>query len=217
LNDEQRTKELYYRAHKYLALLGVPIVFYVVAVSHRFVELWIGPNLTMLAFPLSVLLVVNYINLATGPGFLIFAGKGNLRPGIRSAMLGLILNVILSLGLIYKFGFAGAVIGTSVSLITASVYFISLFHGITEYSLFRVFRESYLKTICGSVVGLSLALTIHPVRRSSWHGLIETGLVFGAAYVVAILLSRFLDEYDWGKIESIMPIAKRMRRAGLVA
>jgi O-antigen/teichoic acid export membrane protein len=217
LNDELRTKELYYRAHKYLALLGVPLVCYVVAVSHRFVELWIGPNLTMLALPLSVLLVVNYLNLATGPGFLIFAGKGNMRPGIQSAMLGVILNVILSLGLIYKFGFAGAVVGTSISLIVASAYFMSLFHRITEYSLFRVFRESYFKTICSSAVGLCLALTIRPVRRASWLGLAETGVVFGVSYVVAILLSRFLDEYDREKIESIMPIAKRMRRAGLVA
>src|SRR5258708_22621017 len=67
LGDESRTKELYYRSHKYLALGGVPVVCFVAAVSHRFVELWLGPNLTMIALPLSVLLAVNFFNLATGP------------------------------------------------------------------------------------------------------------------------------------------------------
>ncbi len=119
LGDETRMRELYYRTHKYLALFGVPIVCYVAAVSNRFVELWIGPDLKIIALPLSVLVVVNFFNLATGPGFLIFAGSGYMRPGIQSAILGVVLNVVLSLGLIYKFGFAGAVLGTASSLILA--------------------------------------------------------------------------------------------------
>ena len=97
LGDEARLKELHYRAHKYLAVCGVPFVAFVVAVSRRFVELWVGPNLVMIAFPLSVLVVVNFLNLVTGPGFLRLAGKGDLKPGIQSAMVGMVLNVVLSL------------------------------------------------------------------------------------------------------------------------
>src|SRR5208282_2921426 len=129
--------ELYYRSHKYLALFGVPVVCYVVAISHRFVELWLGPSLTIIALPLSVLLLVNFLNLATGPGFLIFAGSGYMRPGVQSAIMGIVLNVFLSLGLIYKFGFAGAVLGTSSAIIIASAYFISMFHRRTHYSVSR--------------------------------------------------------------------------------
>jgi len=217
LGDEMRMKELYYRAHKYLALCGVPLVCFVVAISRRFVELWIGPSLEMIALPLSVLLVVNFLNLATGPGFLILAGKGYLKPGIQSATVGIVLNVILSFGLIYKFGFAGAVVGTSVSLVVASGYFMSLFYRSTGYSFARVLRESYLKTISCSVLVLSVILTVRPVRSASWLGLAGTGAVFAAFYGVAILLSRFLDEYDWMKIESLVPMAKHVRKVSLVA
>lgn len=217
LSDALRTKELYYRAHKYLALCGVPLVFYVAAISHRFVELWIGPNLGMIALPLSVLLIVNFLNLATGPGFLIFAGKGNMRPGIQSAVLGVVLNVILSLVLIYKFGFAGAVVGTSVSLISASAYFVFLFHRITGYSFLRVLRESYLKPIACSILCLSMILTVGSAKNSSWFGLAEIAIIFAGLYCITILLSRFLDEYDWRKIESVLPIAKRVRRADYIA
>ena len=51
-----------------------------------------------------------------------------MQPGIQSAILGSSSMSSLSLGLIYKFGFAGAVLGTSVSLIVASGYFMLLFH-----------------------------------------------------------------------------------------
>jgi len=217
LGDESRMKELYYRTHKYLALCGVPAVCYVVAISSRFVELWIGPSMKMIALPLSVLLVVNYFNLATGPGFLILAGKGDMKPGIQSAILGVVMNVILSLGLIYKFGFAGAVLGTSVSLIIASGYFMMLFHRRTGYLISRVLQESYWKPILCSVLVLTVLLAIRPAKDLSWAGLAATGIVFGIFYAVAILLCRFFDEYDWSKIESIMPVARVARRLSRIA
>lgn len=212
LGDESRTRELYYRSHKYLALLGVPLVCYVVAISNRFVTLWIGPSMRMIALPLSVLLIVNFLNLATGPGFLIFAGIGYLRPGIQSATLGIMLNVLLSFGLIYKFGFAGAVLGTSTSLIVASTFFITLFHRHTGYSFARVLQESYWKPVGCAVLVLVGILTIHPARNSSWFGLAAIGVVYGILYSVTILLSGFFDSYDWSKIESFIPMVRHARR-----
>ncbi len=217
LGDESRTKELYYRAHKYLALCGVPAVCYVVGVSHRFVDLWIGPALKMIAVPLAILVVVNFVNLATGPGFLILAGRGDMKPGIQSATVGMTLNVVLSLALIYRYGFAGAVVGTSVSLTVASIYFILLFHRKTGYSIWRVVGESYLKPVLCSAAALFVTLAIRLVNGNSWLGLAEMGLLFGILYMVCILLSRFLDEYDWAKIESIIPMARHARRARLFA
>ncbi|MBZ5666306.1 MAG: oligosaccharide flippase family protein [Acidobacteriia bacterium] len=217
LGDEARIKELYFRTHKYLALCGVPVICYVVAISNRFVELWIGSSMKLIALPLSVILIVNFVNLTTGPGFLIFAGKGDMKPGIQSAMLGVVLNVVLSLGLIYKFGFAGAVLGTSVSLIAAAAFFIVTFHRRTGYSVLRVFAEGYLKPILCSVLLLSVLLALHSMKDLSWFGLVALGVIFATLYVVAILLSAFFDDYDWNKIESFIPgvrIARRMIRIG---
>jgi O-antigen/teichoic acid export membrane protein len=212
LGDASRMRELYYRSHKYLALCGVPAVCYVVAVSGRFTELWLGSSMRMLAIPLSVLLIANFVNLATGPGFLIFAGSGYMRPGIQSALLGLALNVVLSLGLIYKFGFAGAVLGTSVSLILASGYFMLIFHRRTGYSVSRVLEEGYFKPILCSVPLLAMLLAIPATKVLSWFGLAATGVAFGACYAVSILLSQFFDEYDWSRIERLLPVARHARR-----
>jgi O-antigen/teichoic acid export membrane protein len=214
LGDESRMKELYYRAHKYLALFGVPVVCYVVVVSKRFVELWIGSNLKVIALPLSVLLVASFFNLATGPGFFIFAGSGYLKPGIQSALLGMILNVVLSLALIYKFGFTGAVLGTSISLTVAAIFFLYVFHRRTGY-LFLPMVESYLKPVFCSVVPLTALFVVRPAL--SWFGLVAVGIVFGMLYSTAILLSGFLDEYDWSRIETLLPMARYARKIGWTA
>jgi O-antigen/teichoic acid export membrane protein len=217
LQDDSRMRELYYRSQKYLALCGVPVVCYVVAVSSRFIQLWLGPSMSMISLPLSVLLVTNFVNLASGPGFLIFAGSGFMKPGIKSALFGIVLNVVLSLVLIYEFGFTGAVVGTSVSLILASGYFMSMFHRHTGYSFSRVLVESYLKPILCSIAILAALLTIRPTKDLLWFGLAGMGAVFGILYAGAILLSRFFDDYDWNKIQSFLPMARYLRRISRIA
>ena len=217
LGDQSRMRELYHRSHKYLALFGIPAVLYLAAISHRFVELWLGSALTMVALPLSVLVLVNFVNLASGPGFLILAGCGDTEPGVRSATLGIVLNVVLSFALIYKFGFAGAVLGTSVSLLVASGYFMLLFHRHTGYSLSRVIVESYLKPVLISVFVLGTIFVIRPTATMSWFALAAAGIIFGGAYCLIILLSGFFDDYDWTKLESYLSVARYARRVARLA
>jgi len=212
LGDERRVKELFYRAHKYLALAGVPIVCFLTFISGRFIELWLGSGFKMVALPLSVLLVVSFFNLMTGPGFLILAGLGDLRPGVQSAIVGIVLNVILSLALIYKYGFEGAVLGTSASLLVAAAYFQYLFFRQTGYALKRLIVESYLKPVICACFALATATAIHPSGSASWMGLVVMGIEFGTVYSCVILLSRFFDEYDWNKLEVFWPAVGRARK-----
>ncbi len=217
LSDDSRMRELFYRSHKYLALFGVPIVCYVVAISRRFVELWVGPSLIVVALPLSILLVVNFFNLATGPGFLIFAGSGNLTPGVQSASLGIVLNLVLSLGLIYKFGLNGAVLGTSLSLVLGSLYFMTVFHLRTGYPVVRVLREGYLKAATCSIPALVCVLIVCPASHLSWFGLVGIGLCFGILYLVMVLFTGFFDAYDLAKIEGFVPAMRLARRLMRIA
>ena len=211
-NDQQRLAELYYRAQKYLAFVGVPVVCYVSVISGWFVRLWLGPKLAFIALPLVVLLWVNFCNLCSGPGFLIFAGRGYLKPGMQSALLGIVLNVALSVGLIYKFGFAGAVLGTSLALTLASTFFFYLFHDRTGYSVGHLLHEAYLKPLISAIgIAILLWLALHEMVPS-WASLILLGAAFGAFYVAAMLSSRFFDQYDWGKLESLIPSARHFRR-----
>ena len=210
--QERAVEELYHRLHKYLAFIAVPLAIYVVAISERFVDLWLGPALHMVAFPLTVLVWVNFLNLTTGPGFLILVGKGLLKPSVNATLTGLFLIVTLSLLLIYKFGFSGAVMGILVAVIVATILFFFSFYRIAGYSFVRLLRQAYLKpTACSLVIVLALIL-VAPPSSLGWIGLSSQALVFGVAYVVSLFLTRFFDQFDLAQVESFLPIARIARR-----
>ncbi len=210
--DRQKLTELYYRCHKYLALMGVPLVLYVVAVSKRLVDIWLGPKLSVVAIPLSVLVLVNFFNLTSGPGWLILIGQAFLTPGVYSALAGIVLNVFLSFVLIHSYGFSGAIIGTSFSLVIATALFIYLFHRHTGNPYGRLIREAYLKPVACSLLILAMLRIISPLDHLGWGGLVVHGVVFGVVYVLSLLLTRFFDPFDLAQVESLYPGARIVRR-----
>ncbi|MBZ5548471.1 MAG: polysaccharide biosynthesis C-terminal domain-containing protein [Acidobacteriia bacterium] len=212
LTDRSRLAHLYYRAHKYLAFIGVPLVVYVVFVSRGFVQLWVGPTLSVIAVPLSVLLVVNFINLTTGPGLQILVGGARLRPGVYSALLGIVLNLTLSLFLIRAYGFQGAVIGTSLSMVIASVFFLYMFHCETAGSYSNLIRSVYAKPILCSLLIVGLLWAVTRVAQPSWRRLATEGVIFGVAYLVLLLVFRFFDRLDLEIAERFLPIPGMARR-----
>lgn len=211
-SDEGKLGDLYYRAHKYLALVGIPFVLYIVFVAKRFVELWVGPALSFVAVPLSVLLIVNFVNLMTGPGFLILTGKGKLRPGLYSALLGIVLNLTLSFFLIRAYGFQGAVIGTSLSLSLASVFFLFLYEHETRASFLIIILRAYLKPIACSLIPIAFLWGLTGLNHSSWFGLAIGGFVFGIAYLGLLLVFRFFDSFDATILKGLFPIFRMARR-----
>lgn len=212
LSDQGRLAQLYYRTHKYLALVGVPLVAYVVFVSRDFVRLWVGPSLSVIAIPLSVLLIVNFINLTTGPGLQILVGGGRLQPGVYSATAGMVLNVVLSLFLIRAYGFQGAVIGTSISIVAGSGLFLYLFHRETGKVFPKVIRLAYLKPIVCSLAGTAVLWLLTHSGRSSWGKLVLNCIIFGTIYFVLLLIVQFFDISDLETVGRFLPIPRFARR-----
>ena len=212
LDDQSRLTQLYYRAHKYLALSAIPLVVFVVFVARSFVGIWVGPALSVIALPLSVLLVVNIVNLCTGPGLLVLIGKGRLIPGLTSAILSMALNLSVSLVLIRAYGFRGAVIGTSVSLIVGSLLFFYLFRRETRNSFPKVLRSAYLKPIVCSLVALLLLWAFASSDAHSWSKLALHGMVFAGAYLVLLPGCRFFDRVDLSILEGLIPVRRAARK-----
>ena len=212
LSDHGRLYKLYLRTHKYLALLGVPLVAYIVFVSKEFVELWVGPSLSIIAIPLSVFMIVNFINLTTGPGLLILVGGGKLQPGLYSAIFSIVLNVTLSLFLIRAYGFQGAVIGTSFSIVAGSGFFLYLFRRETGHAFPKVIRIAYLKPILSSLGGIAVLWVLMHSERSSWGKLVLNCIIFGVTYLVLLILLKFFDLSDLAMVERFLPIPRFARR-----
>ena len=211
LQDKARLEELYFRASKYLACFGIPLVAFCSAVAPYAIRLWLGPGFEQIVMPFRVLLIANYINLMTGPGFLISVGQGNLSPGMKSASVGLGLNIIVSLALVYEFGFSGAVMGTSFALVVASFMFILMFHKDTRTPFLGTFKRAYLKPMLGAL-GALLIVPIAWLAKNGWGGVCISGLLFLVVFVVLISLMRFFDAFDIQKGVSVLSGAGVLRR-----
>jgi len=211
-NDHSRMLSLYFRAHKYLAFIGIPLVVYTVLISRHLVELWLGPSLRIIAIPLSVLLMTNFVNLITGPGFLILMGRGKLRPGLYSAVLGVVLNLTLSYGFIRAYGFQGAVAGTSISLCCAAVFFLFRFQREMNSSFLELAKIAYLKPAISSLLVAGAEQFFLHIIGASWAGLFAGGVVFGTVYSFLLLLFRFFDSADLAIAESVVQVPTVIRR-----
>jgi O-antigen/teichoic acid export membrane protein len=210
--DSGRLRELYFRSHKYIALFGLPLVFYLAFASHRLVYLWLGSAFGVVAIPLAVLTLVHFFNLTTGPGYLMLMGQGVLRPGIKSAIFGLILDLSLGLPLTYEYGFLGALFVTCLTLVTASLYFLYLFERQTHISFLTVAGQAYLKPSVCALVLLSILSMVSPWGYLHWVGLAVQGLLFGVLYFLCLMVTKFFDDFDLRKAESVLPMARLARR-----
>lgn len=202
--DELR--ELYYRAHKYMAFFSLPIIALTALLCRPFVTLWLGPRLNIIAIPLALLVLTNIVIVTTGPGVLISVGQGKLAPAVDSALFATFLNLLISFFLIRYYGFSGAVTGTLVSASAGTIAFIYLFHRSSGYAYKRLFTESYLKPLGASMAGVGAVYPIVLRISTTWGGLALDVMVFGAIYISVILIARFFDAFDFQQARKFLPM-----------
>jgi O-antigen/teichoic acid export membrane protein len=197
--DEARLAKLYQRAHKYLAMIGIPIVAWTIAMAPVFVLLWLGPTFSSVVLPIRVLVPVQFLNLATGPGALILFGKGYVRPATLTASVGLAVNLVASGLLIWRFGFAGAFVGTTLAIMFSSVWYFILFHRYTKYPFWSIVQGAYFKPIlCSTLLAASISFLCPPAAK--WSSLVLCTAIFGVLYLAALILTRFFDRFDLDQI-----------------
>ena len=132
-------------------------------------------------------------------------------------MLGIGVNLTLSFLLTYLYGLTGAVVGTSVALVVATAYFLYQFHRLTKNPFGKLLREAYLKPVVSSLVALTILLAFRPFDGMGWGGLSLQAMIFSAMYFLGLISSRFFDQFDLAKAESLVPIARIARRIIRVA
>ncbi len=171
----------------------------------------------MIAVPFAVLSVANFFNLTSGPGLLILIGRGNLRPGIYAASLGILVNLVVSFILIYFYGFSGAVIGTSLAITVGTTYFLYVFNKASASGWRRPILRAYLKPVVCAAILVALLLAIYPPEAVSWLGLFVAGIIFVCAYLMGLITMRFFDQFDLAKAERLFPPIRLVRRVIPVA
>jgi len=136
--DQKRLHLLYMRGSKYLSIITIPLLLFVFTTAPIIISSWMGKGYNASVTVIRFLIVGFCVNALTGIGTSIARGIGKPEIETRYTTLVAFSNITLSLILIIKIGLIGALIGTSVSLVIFSVYFMLIFHK-------KIIKESYVE------------------------------------------------------------------------
>lgn len=204
--------KLYYRASKYCALITFPLTCYIVAHGHAVILLWIGkPGFNLSVLTMKVLCVGSMLYILSYVGRSIVRGMGFPVYEMRSGIVITVLNISLSLILIIKIGFTGALLGTAIATSIGALYFISTFHRhIKENMVQKLFLNTYFIPATASIIAAGLSL----IPQMLWHSVLcgatrlhaaytigASGIVFLIFFALIIHFSRYLDAFDYSLVK----------------
>ncbi len=212
--DDARTSELYYRAHKYVGFIGIAMFIVVALLGRQFVDLWLGPGFSATARALIVLTGVHIGNLAAAPALFILIGRGNLRPAVRFAFAGMFGTLILSSFSISRWGFTGALYGTSLSVLGAAGYLVFMFHRETGFSLGRLIKI-YVQPMLWGICVIGLMASLISVRQFRWTGIVVAAFSLSGIYSAGLLLMRYFDAVDLRILGRYLPLPETLRKSWL--
>ncbi len=227
LEDKNNLQKLYHRGSKYLCLLTFPVAFFIVPNASLIMILWLGQTgFNRSALALQILSIGYVFMLLVSMGRLIARGMGIPQYEMRSSLLIVIMNIVLSVVLIMKFGFVGALWGTTISGTLGSLYFIRSFHRRTKESIVLILRKIYAPPFIFCIISLLASLLVHTLvimllhfapanRIEAFYYLCINGAVFLTVYVFSLLQSGYIDKYDKeilsGSLELIKASLKRKK------
>ena len=205
--DTRALNNLYTRGTKYIVFLTFPLSLFVITNASLIMHFWMGgPGYEKSALAIQILTIGYSFVLVNGIGRLIARGMGVPQFEMVSALIILGLNISLSIILIILFGFIGALIGTSVSAIVGSLFFMIRFHKHIKRTIISFLKGVYLKPVFACIFALFASFAVDllfsflgfsPSGRVDYLMYLGTkGFVFSGIYLLCIFVVRYMDEYD---------------------
>jgi len=129
--------------------------------------------------------------------FFILNGIGKPNYSVMSSTFGVFLNLFASIVLVIKIGFFGVVLGTSISMIFASGYFILMFHRTMNISVIKTTETVLLKPLSASIITfLIVHLLLSRVATMGWFVLIGMGGLYFIICLLFLFIFRYFDDFD---------------------
>jgi O-antigen/teichoic acid export membrane protein len=211
-NDSAKIERTYLIVSKYITILTVAAVSFLMLDASSIVRLWLGKNFDQSAVLIQVLAIGYGVNILGGAASQIGAGVGRPEFDMHSTVLLSIVNPILSYLLVLRFGAPGAAAGTSIALVTAAIYLLFVFHrNYLGTSLWSVFESIYMRPIVSAVLALSGLVAFHhfltdTLRLSEARYLIPVKLavdfgIFAPVYIGLLVALRQVSAIDWNNFQ----------------
>jgi len=213
-DDREKLLNAYIRGTKYLALITLPLFIFLIISALHIMMIWMGQGYESSAWVIQILAIGTIVHILVGVGYSVSLAIGAPEISMRSSLIYTILNIVLSIVLIIKFGFIGTVWGTTISLLIGCGYFFWKLHKKINLPLVNFVKKTILSTtiICISI-GLLIAGLSSIVQnflgdlnriRSLVIFLVQ-GIVFIILYLIVLRYRKPFDKVDIGIFKNWNP------------
>ncbi len=234
-NDRARILKAYLLASKYVAMLTVALVAFIVLEAEPIVRLWIpGYGHLAILVQLVQILAIGYgVNILGGAASQTGAGIGRPEFDMRSAIILAILSPLLSMALIFRFQVPGVAAGTTLALVIGVIYLLWAFHrNYMETSVWSTVREIYARPLIAGILADLAVIGFHRIlpvvvqledAHLVWMGydlqrlLIFSRILldlaaFAPVYIVVLVTLRQVTAMDWNNFVGLVSFGSEFLR-----
>jgi O-antigen/teichoic acid export membrane protein len=162
-NDKSKIVRTYVMTSKYVALITIGLVGFIVLEADSVLRLWLGGRFDERSVMILQILAIGYgANVLGGAASQIGAGVGRPEFDMKSTILLTILSPILGIGLVRQFGAPGAAAGTGLALIISAAYLLVMFHRkYVETPVEGMFRDIHIRPVVAGILAVLAATAMH--------------------------------------------------------
>ncbi len=213
--DRAKILQTYVLASRYVAMLTVAMAAFLIVEARSVLTFWLGKGFDDSVVLIQILAIGYGVNILGGAASQTGAGVGRPEFDMRSTVILTILNPILSILLVRRFGAAGTAAGTSLALVVAAGYLLVTFHrNYIGNSVRTILQDVYLRPVAAgifaslAVLGLRETVPVvgawEPVRYLIPMKMAIDFCVFAPTYVVLLVVLRQVTAIDWNNFVSLM-------------
>jgi len=202
------------RSTRYLFVATLPLFAFVACFANELMTVWLGTGYDRSALTLQILAVPFFLNVAAAPLAYVSQGKGEPQFQMYANLAQIILNVLLSTILVLRFGYFGAVAGTTIAITLGNFVFVG-WYGRRIFDepvrvLWGVFRKPLACVIVSSLTGLALVYVAESqlgVQTRPGLALLVAvaGVVFLSVYGFLIFKAKVFSSDDRGFLLGVIP------------
>src|SRR3972149_2223011 len=192
--EKKRMESIFKVTTRWIYLIVLPLSLILIFSSRGVMSVFGADFIEEGALVLIILTVAQFVNCVTGGvGYtLTMTGKQKLEL-INSVGL-VIVNIVLNIVLIPKYGSVGAAIATAISVIS-----INLFRLIEVYIIYQIhpYSKSYIKILVPAIISVLLILCVHLLRvQYMWNAIINI-LIVSLSFITYMKIAGLDDEESY--------------------
>lgn len=202
LNKVEEVTAIYAMITKWTFIMTLPFFMLIFFTPDLVLHLSFGANYMAASLPLQILSLGWFMHVLFGPNILTCISLGKAGIVFSCQFIAIIVDLILALLLIPKYGIVGASIASSISLFLVNAL-VTIY--VYRYSTIHPFSRSYLRIIF-FVIAISIIIFLFPIKHylhnSILHAILLT-MFFLIISLIGVLVTKNLSEEDVSIFEYI--------------